>query len=226
MLQRRAKVTGKKPPLFHQLYDIFPFDLLCLQIFFHQRFITKRQAFLPFLRFPVFPEIHAAVTKFLSQLLQQPGPVGSFLIHLVDEKERGNPIPVQQLPQSRRVPLNPVSSVDHQHRIVQHRERSLHLRRKIHMSRSVQQSDIQILPGKPGLLGEDGNPPGTLQIMSVQECILVVHPPRPADAAAYIKKALRQGSFARVHVGENAQCNRPFSIMFRRIFHENTPFCL
>ena len=47
--------------------------------------------------------------------------------------------------------LDAIGAAHHQDSIVQNLEGALHFRRKIHMSRGIQQSDLQIPQGQDGL---------------------------------------------------------------------------
>ena len=80
--------------------------------------------------------------------------------------------------------LYSVRSADHQHRIVQHLQRAFHLRRKIHMSRCVQQRDILVLPLKLRLLGKNCDSPVPLLTIRIQKRVPVIHPSQPADRTA------------------------------------------
>ena len=99
--------------------------------------------------------------------------------------------------------LDPVGAADHQHRIVQHLDRPLGLRRKIHMAGGVQPGNLGIPCAEQSLFGKNRDAPGPLQAVGVQEGIPVIHPPQLADGAGAVEHGLRKGGFARVHMGQH-----------------------
>ena len=114
--------------------------------------------------------------------------------------------------------LHPVASADHQDRRIQHLERALHLRGKIHMSRRIHQLDLRILPCHPRLLGKDGDPPLPFQGLRIQKCILMVHTAQTPQGAAAVEQRLRQRGFSRVHVGQDPDANPSHHAKLLRLF--------
>ena len=110
--------------------------------------------------------------------------------------------------------LHPVGAADDQDTIIQHREGALHLGGKIHMAGGIQQADLQLFIPQNGHLGKDGNAPGTFQLVGIQQGIPVIHPPQAAQFPKPVEQPLRQGRFARVHMGQNPHGQPPFCPVF------------
>ncbi len=87
--------------------------------------------------------------------------------------------------------LHPVACTDHQYRTVQYLQSALHLRRKIHMARRIQQSDPGIFHRKNSLLGKYGNAPLPLLTVSVQKGVPSIHPAQLTDTPAYVQHPFR-----------------------------------
>ena len=78
--------------------------------------------------------------------------------------------------------LHAVGAADEQNRAVQHRQRPLGFRGKIHMARRVYQGKLPVGGGKQGLLGENGDASDFFQSMAVQTGVTVVNTTqRPPD---------------------------------------------
>ena len=120
--------------------------------------------------------------------------------------------------------LYTICSSDNQHCIIQHLKSSFHLCGKIHMPRSIQKHNFFFSQSKAGLLGKNGNSSGTLQLIIIQKCILVVHSSHPSDGSCMIKQIFRKGGFPCIYMGQKTNADMLCFFLFRRIFHENTPF--
>ena len=121
---------------------------------------------------------------------QQRRPVRARQVHLVDEQERRNLIPFQQIPQRPGVALDAVGAGDHQHGAVQHLQRPLHFGGKVYMARGVQQRHTGLPQFQHRLLGKDGNAPLPLHGVGVQKGVLMVHPPQTADGSGPVQQGL------------------------------------
>ena len=111
-------------------------------------------------------------------------------------------IPLQQPPEGHGVGLDAVGAGDHQNGAVQNGQAPLRFRGKVYMAGGVHQSDVPPGGGEPGLLGENGDAPGPLQIVGVQVGIAVIHPAQSPPGAGGIEQSLGKGSLARVHMGQ------------------------
>ena len=90
------------------------------------------------------------------QVGKQRGAVGTRQVHLVDEQEGRNAAPLEQLPQRQRVTLYAVGTAYDQNGAVEHLQGALHLSRKVHVTRSVQQGDLYVVSEwEDGLLGKN-----------------------------------------------------------------------
>ena len=72
--------------------------------------------------------------------------------------------------------LHPVGAADDQHRAVQHRQSALRLRGKVHVARGVHQRNAPMGRFQQGLLGKNGDAPGTLQRIGIEKGVLMIHP--------------------------------------------------
>ena len=109
----------------------------------------------------------------------------------------------QQGPEGLGMALHPGGAADDQHRVVQHPHRPLGLGRKVDVAGGVQPGDGRPPRREQRLLGEDGDAPGPLEAVGVQEGVLVVHPAQPADGPGAVEHRLGQGGLARVDVGQH-----------------------
>ena len=122
-------------------------------------------------------------------------------------------VALQQPPQCHRVALDAVRAGNDQHRIIQHLQRTLGLRRKVHVAGGIQQGDLGLFQrgarhrsgrqGKHGLFGKNGNAAGFFQRIGVQKCIPMVYAPQLADTARTVEQCFRKSSFSAVHVCQN-----------------------
>ena len=139
------------------------------------------------------------------QLLQDVRAVSARLIHLVHKNKSGDAVPFQQAPQRFGVGLHAVRPADDKHRVVQHRQRPLHLRAKVSVPGGIQQCQGSMGQGQPCLLGKDGDPPAALQGMGVQESISMVYPPGLPQRPGPHQHGFGQGGLAAVHMGHQSQ---------------------
>ena len=80
-----------------------------------------------------------------------------------------------------------VFEVFHQNRIIQHLERPLHFRGKIHMPRCIQKCHLAVTKLKHCLLGKNRNPPLSFQRVVIKERIPMIYTPRLTDLSCQIK---------------------------------------
>ena len=149
-------------------------------------------------------EVQAPLVQPLLQAGEKGFPPGVGQVHLGDEEEGGDVVAPQQPPQGLRVGLDPVGGGDHQDGVVQHLEGALHLRGEVHVAGGVQEGHRHFLGAEQGLLGEDGDAPGPLQVVGVQVGVPVVHPAQGGDGPGGVQQGLGEGGFAGVHMGQDA----------------------
>ena len=175
-LQRGAKAAGKQLPFLDQPPQIPFCDHTGFQIGFQQGLVAQGGIFRDCIK--VLPKIHASGGKLPVQGFQKFLFFHCGKIHLVDEQERGHMVSLQQPPQGQGMGLHPIGAADDQHGAVQNRHSPLGLRGEVHVPRGIHQRDFPVGRFQQGLLGKNGNAPGTLQRMGVEECVLMVHPPQ------------------------------------------------
>ena len=196
--QTGAEAAGKELSVGYELPEV-PFrDGSRFQVGFQQGLVAQSGVFPD--GFLGLGEVHKAGTEGFLQFLHQLLPALPRQIHFVQKQEGGHGVPPQKLPQGDGVSLHPVGAADDQHGAAEHRHDPLRLRGKVHVPRGVQQGDM--LLRQLGLLGEDGNAPGPLQVVGVQIGIPVVHPPQSPPHPRHIQKGLRQGGLSRIHMGQ------------------------
>ena len=201
-LQGGAEAAGEQPALGNKLGEVAIRQVPFLQIPLQQCLVTQSGSLFQ-QGLPGQGEIHEALVQ-AAQPLQQGGPVRPGQIHLVDKEEHRDLVTLQQPPKGAGVGLHTVGAADDQHRAVQHLQRPLHLCRKVHMTRGIQNLKLHIIYGQAGLLGKDGDPPLPLQAVGIQKGVPVIHPAQLAQLAAPVEHGLRQGGLTRVHMGQYA----------------------
>ena len=92
-----------------------------------------------------------------------------------------------------------------EHRIIQHRQCALHLRRKIDVPGCIDK-EIFIFPMMEyRLVGKDRNAALFLQRMRIQKRILMIDAPHRSQAVRMVKQRLRKCGLARIDVRQYAQ---------------------
>ena len=202
-LQSRAEPAGKHQSLTHQL----PHQLLR----HHAGIQIRLQSVLPAggqLLHPPVPgggsEVDAPLPQFMAKAFHQAVPVAAAEVHFRHEQKRGHPVQLQQPPQGAGVGLDPVHAADDQDGIVQHRQGPLHLGRKVHMARGVQQRHLHVPQRQLRLAEKNGNAPLPLQQMAVHGSTAVVHPAQLPQLTGAVEHGLGQGGLSRVHMGGDA----------------------
>ena len=211
--QSRAKIAGEHLPPRDCRDEIRLRHRSCCQHGFHQRFTAHAKGFGAFFRRNGGGKVHTAIPKAAPQLPQAQGFVRTGQIHFVDIDKGWHMVALQQPPQCHRVALDAVRAGNDQHRIIQHLQRSLGLRRKVHVAGGIQQGDLGLFQrgarhrsgrqGKHGLFGKNGNAAGFFQRIGVQKCIPMVYAPQLADAARTVEQCFRKSGFSAVHVCQN-----------------------
>ena len=156
-LQRRAKIAGKNLSFPDHTADFFIRNLTIFQIFLQHLFITHSQSLQYLSALIQKGKINTAFIQMRTDILQKKMPVRSRLIHFIHKQKSGNLIPFQKSPQSFCMSLHSVRTADYKNRAVQNLQCSLHLCRKIHMSRRVKKRYFQISQRQLRLLGKYSN---------------------------------------------------------------------
>ena len=87
------------------------------------------------------------------------------------------------------------------------------------MSGGVQKGNVQTSHLQTGLLGEDGDPPGPFQAVSIQKSILMIHPPQPLQLPSFVQHRFRKGGLPRIHMGQKAYANMLFQRVLWQMVH-------
>ena len=124
----------------------------------------------------------------------------------------------QQTPKCFGVRLHAVRPADHQHRVVQNLQRALHLRRKVHMSRRVQQGDRRIRQRQLRLLRENRNAALALERECIQKGIPMIHTSELFQCAGGEQQRFRKRGFPRVHVCKDADYKSFHSFLLVLLF--------
>ena len=93
----------------------------------------------------------------------------------------------QKTPEGTGMSLHTVRTADYKNCIVKNLQCPLHLRRKIHMPRSIQKRNIP----HSGLLGKNRNSPRPLLGIRIEKGILMIHPPQLPDLPGHVEHRLR-----------------------------------
>ena len=78
------------------------------------------------------------------------------------------------------------------------------------MTRSVQKGEGCVTMLEHCLLGEYSDAAGSLQLVAIEECILVIHTAKFSDCSGGVQKRLRKGSLSGINVGQNSDCDISF----------------
>ena len=103
--------------------------------------------------------------------------------------------------------LYAIGSADDEHRIVQHRQGSLHFGTKIGMAGGIQHGQQGMGQVQARFLGKNGNSPAAFQGMVIQEGIAVIHPAGLPQRPGRYQHGFGQGGFAAVHMGHQPNGN-------------------
>ena len=101
--------------------------------------------------------------------------------------------------------LYTIGTIDHEDRIVHHRQGFLHLGRKVHMARRIEEGHRDVLKLKARHLREDGDATFLLHLVSIEVGIALIDTPRLLDAPGGIENSLRQRRLPRIYMCEDAQ---------------------
>ena len=131
-------------------------------------------------------KVDAVGAEFFLHLRHQRPTLRAREIHFVDKQENGDLIRLQKAPERARVALYAVRSADDEDRVVQYRERALHLRGKVRMTRGVKKRQNRIADGEDRLLGKNRDAALALQRFGVQKGVAVIDATELSQRAACI----------------------------------------
>ena len=149
---------------------------------------------------------HRVGAELLPDLLDHRLGVGARAVHLVDEGQAGDVVALHLPVDGHRLRLHAAHGAEHQHRPVEHAQRSLHLDGEVDVARGVDQVDLVPQPADAGRGAGDGDAALLLQLH-------VVHGGAVAaaadvldlvDPARVVKDALAERRLAGVDVGGDA----------------------
>ena len=127
--------------------------------------------------------------------------VGTKLVHLVDKANSWNVVLVSLTPYGLGLRLNTLFTVEDCNGTVKNTKRTLHLNGEVHVSRGVDDVDLGIFPLNADILGKDGDPALTLEVVVVQQ--EVVHLLIITEKLRSVKHVVYQGGFTVVNVGDD-----------------------
>ena len=207
-LQSRTEKDRKQFPVQNHVPHVLRFQRAALQVFFHALLVTHGDAFLQAFRHGItshLRKIHQRRPEVLLEVTQQGYFFSARLVHLVHKHKDRYMVARQQLPKGFGMPLHAVCAVDQEDRIVQHRQRLFHLRRKIHMPRCIQKRHLYIRQLQGRHLGENGDAAFLLHPVGIQVRVPLIHPAQLPYASGAVQHPFGQGGLARIHVGQHAQ---------------------
>ena len=219
--QPRAEEAGEQRPARDQAGQLLVRRLAAGEDPVHHRLVAEGDLFPEGLVPP--GKIQAALVQarlqFRQQLLTRPHRE----IHFCHEHKAGHTVSLQKPPECLSMGLHAVKTADDEHRAVEHAERPLRFRGKVHMPRRVHQRDGVLWQFDNGLLGEDRNAPLTLQAVGVEKAVAVIDAPQLPQPSGEVEHRLGKRGLPRVYMGQQADAN----ILFwerRGVAHGNTPF--
>ena len=216
ILQGRPEEAGHQIPPENGCSQPLRIHRTCLQEFLQLRLPAGGGILKEFLRV-ILREVHKASAQNPLHLIDEVRPAAVGQVHLIHKYKHRNPVTRKQTPQSLCVRLHSLGTAYQKNRVIQHLERTLHLRGKIHVARRVQKGHLPVSQGENGLLGENRDSPGLLQSVGIQEGISPVNPSQAPDDAAVVEHRLRQRRLSGVYVCQDS-C--------RHFCHSRYPLCL
>src|SRR5208337_4244808 len=148
------------------------------------------------------------------ELLDHVGRIGAGAIHLVDEGDSWDGIPLHLAIDGDRLRLDASHGAEDQHSSVEHAERPLDLDGEVDVARSVDDVDRLVVPVDSGRSRGDRDPSLLLQLHVVHHGPFTLDLLDHVGTARVIEHALRQCGLARVDVGGDSDV----SIVFQ-VFH-------
>ena len=138
------------------------------------------------------------------ELLDHVGRVGPGAVHLVDERDSRNRVPLHLAVDGDRLRLHAGHGAEHQHGAVEHPERPLHLDGEINVPGRVDDVDLRVVPVDRRRGRGDRDPSLLLQLHVVHHGTLTLDFLDHVGAARVIQDPLGERGLARVDVGRDA----------------------
>ena len=208
-MQCGTEAHRKHTPSGGQAADVLIRYRLSSQHAFEKSVIADGNIFFIFRRDLRSLKTHAGTAELTLQFLHDQRRIHAILIHLVDEQKNRDLIIIQQLPECLHLTGYSVRCADHENSRIEHHQRSLHLRRKIHMAGRIKQRQTHVAICQLCLSREDCNAALLLHVVRIQKGISVIHTALLPDSPRYIQHALRKRCFSRVHMCKYS-CNQMF----------------
>ena len=208
--ERRAEKARERLSLTDKAHDVRLRHGSHLEIPFEQRLVADRQLLVQGL---FVPEIDNAGRKPLFQLTQQQHALRAVQIHLVDEQEGRDIVPRKQPPERFRVRLHAVRAADDEHRVVEHLKRALHLGRKVHVTRRVEQRHPGVRQRKLRLLGENRDAALAFKGKRIEKGVPVIDTPQLFERTRLIEHRFGKRRLSGIYVRRYTNTN-----MFHRFF--------
>mmetsp|Transcript_68574 Transcript_68574/g.163643 ORF Transcript_68574/g.163643 Transcript_68574/m.163643 type:complete len:345 (-) Transcript_68574:177-1211(-) len=141
--------------------------------------------------------------QLILQLLDDPPGIRTRPVHLVDERQARNTVPLHLAVNGVGLALHPAHRAQHQHRTIQHAQRSFHLDGEVNVPRSIDNVDVIVLPSREGRRRLDRDALFSLEFHAVHlrtHAVLTAHLVDLEDAASVEEDTLRERGLARVDV--------------------------
>ena len=130
--------------------------------------------------------------------------VGPHTIHLVDEDQPRNPVLIRLTPHRFSLGLDALHGSQNSDRSVEHPERPFNLRRKVHVTRRINNIDSDVVPKTGGSRRGDGDTALLLLLHPIHHGSAFVHFAHLVRNSGVVQDALRGGRFASINVGHDA----------------------
>ena len=125
-------------------------------------------------------------------------------VHLVDERDPRDAVPVRLPPDRLGLGLHAGDATEHADRTIEHTQRTLHLRGEVHVPGCVDQADLVVLPRAGGRRGRDRDAALPLLVEVVHRGFAIVDLTRLVTAARDEQDPLADRGLARVDVGDDS----------------------
>ena len=157
---------------------------------------------------------HGVGAQLLADLLRHLFWVRARAIHLVDERQARNVVPLHLAVDRHRLRLHATHRAEHQNRAVEHAQAAFHFDREVHVPRRIDQVNRIAFPLEAGRGAGDRDAALFFELHEVHRGAVAA----AADVLNFVDTAgvkqdpLAQGRFARVDVGRDADVSKFFEV--------------
>ena len=182
--ERRAEKAGEDRALLDHVGNAAFINRAALEYLLERRFVTESERLVALARGQ--RKVDAPRAQGLRELRHQRSLVRAGKVHLVDEEKGRYAVALEQPPERARVALHAVAAADDEYRVVEHRERALHLGGKVDVAGRIEQRDLRFAGGEHGLLCKDRDAALALERVGIEKGVAVVHAPEFSQRAGGI----------------------------------------